>query len=159
MKMIDVLNMMAEGEIKEGTKLVIGGNVYSYIDTYTDDSGCSFVNEEGYSDTFLEDEEKITQPFLNKKVELIEPKPKKYLVKLNVKWLKSTFSHVNYVNRSTVQYVIIGDDENLGRSDFGCYQTQFTKKELQSIKPVKEFLDDMQGKYELVEVTEDNEID
>ena len=158
MKMIEVLNMMAEGNLKEGTKLVIGGNVYSYIDTYTDDSGCSFVNEEGYSDTFLEDEEMITQPFLNLEVELIPPKEKKYLIKLNVKWLKSSFSYVNYVNRGADQYVIIGDGENLGSSDFGCYQTQFTEKELQSIQPVREFLEDMQGKYELIEV-DDNEID
>lgn len=80
--MIDVLNMMAKGEIKEGAKLKMGGEVYSYIDTYTDYSGCcSFVNEEGYSDTFLEDEEMITQHFLNFDVELIPPKEKKYLVK------------------------------------------------------------------------------
>lgn len=44
MRMIEVLDLMAKGEIKEGSKLKIGGNTYSYIDTYTDDSGyCSFV--------------------------------------------------------------------------------------------------------------------
>lgn len=34
----------------------------------------------------------------------------------------------------------------------------FTKSEMQSIKPVKEFLEDMKGKYELIEVN-DNEDD
>lgn len=158
MKMIDVLNLMAQGKIKQGTKLEIGNKIYTYTEEITRRE-CYFIDIKNDEIELLEDVEIITEKFLNQEVELIKPKGKKYLVKLNVKWLKSTFSHVNYVNRSTDQYVIIGDDENLGRSDFGCYQTQFTKKELQSIKPVKEFLDDMQGKYELVEVTEDNEID
>ncbi|MCJ0597400.1 hypothetical protein MMJ46_08935 [Enterococcus cecorum] len=156
MKMIEVLNMMAEGNLKEGTILKFVDSCNETVSYIYDEEMNAFYDEAQYD---LGSEGEICGPFLNKKVELIEPKPKKYLVKLNVKWLKSTFSHVNYVNRSTDQYVIIGDDENLGRSYFGCYQTQFTKKELQSIKPVKEFLDDMQGKYELVEVTEDNEID
>lgn len=149
MKMIDVLNMMAKGEIKEGTKLVIGGNVYSYIDTYTDDSGCSFVNEEGYSDTFLEDEEKITQPFLNLEVELIPPKEKKYLVKLHIKGLLNIRNYLNYYNDGIKQWIEIGN--NLVQ---GFYQTRFTKQEMQDIKLVREFLEDMEGKYQLIEVEE-----
>ena len=151
MKMTEVFDLMAKGEIKEGTKLVIGGNVYSYIDTYTDDSGCSFVNEEGYSDTFLEDEEKITQPFLNLEVELIPPKEKKYLVKFNMRGLRNGREYLNYDER----------DEHVNLNDkCGTYsiQTEFTEDELQSIKPVREFLKDMKGKYELIEV-EENEID
>ena len=152
MKMIDVLNMMAKGEIKEGAKLKIGGNVYSYIDTYTDDSGyCSFVNEEGYSDTFLEDEEMITQPFLNLDVELIQPKPKKYLVKFNMRGLKEPFRYLNYIEND--EFVHINDKRGITFA-----KNSFTKDELQSIQPVREFLEDMEGKYELIEV-EDNEID
>lgn len=139
MELINVLNLMAEGKIKEGTKLEFDGYEYEFSeDHFEDDSG-----------NWLEDVHEISASFLNLEVELIPPKEKKYLIKLNVKWLKSSFSHVNYVNRDTNQYILIGDDENLVR-----YQTQFTKKELQSIKPLKEFLDDMQGKYELVEVDE-----
>lgn len=150
MKMIDVLNMMAEGEIKEGTKLVIGGNVYSYIDTYTDDSGCSFVNEEGYSDTFLEEEEMITQPFLNLEVELIPPKEKKYLVKFNMRWLRSDIGETRYLNYvKKYEYVHIS-----GKTQTLYNKTQFTKQELQSIQPVREFLEDMEGKFELIEVEE-----
>ncbi|MDZ5577796.1 hypothetical protein U1289_06645 [Enterococcus cecorum] len=151
MKMIDVLNMMVKGEIKEGTKLVIGGNVYSYIDTYTDDSGCSFVNEEGYSDTFLEHEEMITQPFLNLEVELISPKEKKYLVKLNIRGWKEHFRYLNYYEKN--ESIEINSKRC---TDFA--KTHFTKDELQSIQPVREFLEDMEGKYELIEV-EENEID
>lgn len=147
MKMIDVLNMTAKGEIKEGTKLVIGGNVYSYIDTYTDDSGCSFVNEEGYSDTFLEDEEKITQPFLNLEVELIPPKEKKYLVKFNMRGLKENEIYLNYQTKN--DYVVLCTTKQSL-----VYKTKFTKDELQSIQPVREFLEDMEGKYELIEVEE-----
>ena len=153
MKMIDVFNLMAEGKIEAGTKLVIGGNVYSYIDTYTDDSGCSFVNEEGYSDTFLEDEEMITQPFLNLEVELIPPKEKKYLVKFNMHGLKGHFRYLNYYKTN--------DSDSIQINTKSCTElakTHFTKDELQSIQLVKEFLDDMQGKIELIEV-EDNEID
>ena len=148
MKMIDVLNMMAKGEIKEGTKLVIGGNVYSYIDTYTDDSGCSFVNEEGYSDTFLEDKEMITQHFLNFDVELIPPKPKKYLVKINIRGLQERFTYLNY--SETSGRVNLHDKYRLS-----SIQTEFTKDELQYIKSVREFLEDMEGKYELIEVKDD----
>ena len=153
MKMIEVLQKVANGEIKEGTKLVIGGNVYSYIDTYTDDSGCSFVNEEGYSDTFLEDEEMITQPFLNLEVELIPPKEKKYLVKLHIKGLLNIRNYLNYYNDGIKQWIELGNDLVQG-----FYQTRFTKQEMQDIQLVREFLEDMEGKYELVEV-EDNEID
>ncbi|MDZ5548239.1 hypothetical protein [Enterococcus cecorum] len=38
------------------------------------------------------------------------------------------------------------------------YQTRFTKQEMQDIQLVREFLEDMQGKFELIEV-EDNEND
>ena len=151
MKMIEVFDLMAKGEIKEGTKLVIGGNVYSYIDTYTDDSGCSFVNEEGYSDTFLEEEEMITQPFLNLEVELIPPKEKKYLVKLTIKGINDEHT---YLNRNRQKNVIFLSDSFEGQYS----QTKFTKQEMQDIQLIREFLEDMQGKFKLIEV-EDNEID
>ncbi|WP_420285479.1 hypothetical protein ACN08A_04350 [Enterococcus cecorum] len=152
MKMIDVLNMMAKGEIKEGSKLKIGGNTYSYIDTYTDDSGyCSFVNEEGYTDTFLEDEEMITQSFLNLDVDLIPPKEKKYLVKFNMRGLRNGREYLNldYDKRGDERVHLDDKCETLSM------QTEFTKQELQSIQPVREFLEDVEGKYELVEVTND----
>ena len=153
MKMIDVLNLIAKGEIKDQTTLKIHDPVNTLY-TYTFNGKYkSFYSNTEYSRE-LGNYFKINDNFLNREVELILPKEKKYLIKLNAKWLKSSLSHVNYVNRGTDQYVIIGDGENLGSTDFGCYQTQFTEKELQSIQPVREFLDDMQGKFELIEVEE-----
>lgn len=120
MIMIDVLNMMAKGEIKEGAKLKIGGEVYSYIDTYTDYSGCcSFVNEEGYTDTFLEDEEMITQSFLNLEVELIPPKEKKYYLRLDED------DELSYINLNKyASYGIAGKNEYVG------YKTKFAQEEI-----------------------------
>ena len=130
MKMIDVLNMMAKGKIKEGSKLKIGGNTYSYIDTYTDDDGyCSFVNEEGYSDTFLEDEEMITQHFLNLEVEMIPQKPKKYYLRLDG---DDDFS---YVTRSS--YDADFNYDLSSRSEFCEFITKFTQEEIDNDKLLK----------------------
>lgn len=82
MKMIEVLDLMAKGKIKEGTKLKIGYKIYDYINDYTGSGDCSFVNQEDDGDTLLEDDELITKSFLNFEVELIEPIPKEYQLKL-----------------------------------------------------------------------------
>ena len=61
------------------------------------------------------------------------------------------FAYLNYfVPRNKVRIHDEFDNE--------IYKTNFTKDELQSIQPVKEFLEDMEGKYTLIEV-EDDEID
>ncbi len=94
---------------------------------------------------------KISGDFLNYEVELIPPKEKKYLVKFNMRGLRNGREYLNYDER----------DEHVNLNDkCGTYsiQTEFTEDELQSIKPVREFLKDMKGKYELIEV-EENEID
>lgn len=57
------------------------------------------------------------------------------------------FCYLNYVKK--YEYVDVDD-----KTQTVYHKTQFTKQELQSIQPVREFLDDMQGKYELVEVKE-----
>lgn len=150
MKMIEVLDLMAKGKIKEGTKLKIGYKIYDYIKDYTESENCSFVNREDDRTEFLEDNEFITTDFLNKEVELIAPKPKEYLVKINIRGLQGRFAYLNYCGTSG--RVNLHDRYKLSPS----IQTEFTKQELQSIQPVREFLEDMQGKYELIEV-EDNE--
>ena len=147
MKMIDVLNMMAEGEIKEGTKLQIGYKIYDYIKDYTESKNCSFVNQEDDRAEFLEDNEFITTDFLNKEVELIPPKSKKYLIKINIRGLQERFTYLNYCEASG--RVNLHDKYRLS-----SIQTEFTKDELQSIESVREFLEDIEGKYELIEVEE-----
>lgn len=151
MKMIDVLNMMAEGTLKEGTKLKIGYKIYSYIKDYFESENCSFVNQEDDRNELLEDNELITTDFLNKEVELIPPKEKKYLVKFNMRGWKEHFRYLNYYKQND-------SIEINSKRCTDSAKTQFTKSELQTIQPVREFLEDMEGKYKLIGV-DDNETD
>lgn len=149
--MIDVLNMMAKGEIKD--KMIL--DVYDHtgdIYTYTfDEKFKAFYDE--YDEEMANDFE-ISNNFLNYNVELITPKERKYLVKLNARNLKLNNSFVNYFSDGFNQYVILGTKADFRSEKLSFYQTRFTEKELQSIQPVKEFLEDMEGKYELIEVDE-----
>lgn len=136
MEMINVLKLMAEGKIKEGTKLEFDSYEYEFSEDHFEDE-CG---------DWLEDIHEISASFLNLKVDLI-PKEKKYLVKFNMRGLDKYFRYMNYVKK--YEYVKVGD-----KVQTASHQTRFTKQELQSIQPVREFLDDMQGKYELIEVEE-----
>ncbi len=146
MKMIEVLNMMAEGNLKEGTILKFVDSCNEIVSYIYDEEMNAFYDEAQYD---LGSEGEICGPFLNKKVELIQPKPKKYLVKFNMRGLREDFAYLNYFER--INRVMIRD-----KDDCGIYKTKFTKSELQSIQLVKEFLEDMEGKFELIEV-DDNE--
>lgn len=153
MKLIDVLVKQANKEIKEGTILKVpdeglfGKKSIFEFEFY----GGSFYGEEGLS---VEELYPLDTDFLNSEVELIPPKPKKYLVKFNMRWLRSDIGETRYLNYvKKYEYVhIAGKAQNLS------HKTQFTKQELQTIQPVKEFLEDMEGKFELIEV-EENEVD
>ena len=136
MKMIDVLNMVAEGKIKEGTKIILNDDLFIF-------NGGVF----GSGLYYLENCMFLKKEDLNQEVELIPPKEKKYLVKFNMRGLNKYFRYLNYYESS--ECVQINDKRGI---------IHFTKDELQSIKPVREFLEDMEGKYELIEV-EDNEND
>ncbi|CAI3328324.1 hypothetical protein CIRMBP1292_01902 [Enterococcus cecorum] len=141
MKIIEILKKVANGEIEKGTKFILNDNLFIF-------NGRMFESNEL---TYLENCIFLNEKDLNREVELIQPMKKKYLIKVNIQGLHEDFAYLNY---SELQSYVVLDS----KFDFERCRTQFTKKELQSIKPVKEFLDDMQGKYELVEV-EDNEID
>ena len=146
MKMIDVLNLIAKGEIKDQTTLKIHDPVNTLY-TYTFNGKYkSFYSNTEYSRE-LGNYFKINDNFLNREVELIPPKEKKYLVKFNMRGLDNECKYLNY--SSSRKSVIL----NIKISN-RAFQTRFTEQELQSIQPVKEFLDDMQGKYELIEVEE-----
>ena len=151
MKLIEVMIKLANGEIKDQTTL----KIYDHADTlYT----YTFVGKYNsfYSNTNyrrgLGDYFKISSDFLNYDVELIPPKEKKYLVKLHIRGLLTIRNYLNYYNDSIKQWVELRDS-----SGEGFYQTRFTKQEMQDIQLVREFLEDMEGKYELIEVAE-NEI-
>ena len=119
MRMIDVLNVMTEGKIKEGKKLKIGYKIYDYIKDYTESGNCSFVNQEDDRAEFLEDNEFITTDFLNKEVELIPPKPKKYYLRLDG---DDSFSYINKKVRFFYEVA----------SKSGCtdYKTKLTQEEI-----------------------------
>lgn len=95
----------------------------------------------------LGSEGEICGPFLNKKVELRPPKPKKYLVKINIRGLNEGRNYLNYDTKD--DFVLLNNGIN-----GGVLKTNFTKSELKSIRLVREFLEDMEGKYELIEVEE-----
>ena len=133
MRIIDVLQKVANGEIKEGTKIILNDDLFIF-------NGGVFGSGLYYLENcmFLKEED------LNQEVELIPPKEKKYLVKFNMRWLNKYFRYLNYYESS--ECVQINDKRGI---------IHFTKSELQSIQPVREFLEDMEGKYELIEVDED----
>ena len=134
--MINVLNMVAEGKIKKGTKFILGDNLFIF-------NGDRFKAGNFYlgGRIFLNARD------LNIEVDLILPKPKKYLVKFNMRGLKENEMYLNYQTEN--DYVQIADKkQNLS------YKTHFTKSELQSIKLVRECLEDMEGKYQLIEVND-----
>lgn len=136
MKIIDVLNMVAKGEIKEGTKFILNDNLFIFNGRVFE-SGLYFLE----NCMFLMEED------LNQEIELIEPKPKKYLIKFNMRGLKDDFRYLNY-------YKVIDGIEINGERCTDFAKTHFTKSELESIQPVREFLEDMQGKYQLIEVND-----
>lgn len=144
MKMIDVLNMMAKGEIKDQTILDVydhTGDIYTYT---FDEEFKAFYDE--YDNEMAGDFE-ISNKFLNYEVELIPPKEKKYLVKLTIRGINDENT---YLNRNRKRNVIFLSDNFEGQYS----QTKFTKQEMQDIQLVREFLEDIEGKYKLIEVEE-----
>ncbi|XBG82769.1 hypothetical protein V4S33_06615 [Enterococcus cecorum] len=144
MKMIDVFIRLSNDEIKDQTILDVydhTGDIYTYT---FDEEFKAFYDE--YDNEMAGDFE-ISNKFLNYEVDLIPPKEKKYLVKFNMRWWIERFSYLNYYEKNE------SIELNTKQSSAFC-KASFTKDELQSIQPVREFLEDMEGKYELIEVEE-----
>lgn len=152
MKMIDVLVKQANKEIEKGTILKVPDEEHEVL--FGKKSVFEFNKDHFYSEERLTVEElyPFDTNFLNSEVELIPPKEKKYLIKVNVRGLAISFEYLNYFKQE--KRVWIGS-----KTDTDIYKTHFTKKEMQSIQPVREFLEDMEGKYELIEVTDDESMD
>ena len=149
MRMIDVLNMMTEGKIKDQTIL----EIYQPIDklcTYTFNGKFkAFYSNTRYS-VELSCHFKLNDDFFNFDVKLIPPKEEKYFVKFNMRWLRNDIGEFRYLNYvKNYEYVMLAD-----KKQTLSHKTEFTKSELQSIQPVREFLEDMEGKYQLIEVEE-----
>lgn len=143
MKLIDVFVKQANKEIKEGTILrVPDGELFGKKSVF------EFEFHEGsfYGEEMLSVEElyPLEEDFLNREVELIPQEEKEYLIKVNVRGLASSCEYLNYLK--PVKGIVLS-----GRSQGNGYKTRFTKKEMQDIKQVREFLQDMEGKYQLIE--------
>lgn len=110
MKMIDVLNKLAKGEIKDKTVL----NVYDH-NSYTFD-GKAFYDERGkeIGSDFI-----ISSMFLNYTVELIEPEPKKYYLRLDKD------DNCSYINKN-----VYFSYEVANKSEHNNYKTKFTQEEI-----------------------------
>ena len=143
MNIIEVLKKVPNGEIKDQTTLKIYDphvlHTYTFEGKYN-----SFYSNTKYRRE-LGGYFKISGDFLNYEVELIPPKEKKYLVKLTIRGINDENT---YLNRNRKRNVIFLSDNFEGQYS----QTKFTKQEMQDIQLVREFLEDIEGKYKLIEV-------
>lgn len=107
MKMIEVFDLMAKGEIKEGTKLITDDDLDDYAYRYSEVYQ-TFMDR--YMINRIEDDFLLDEDFLNIEVKLIEPKPKKYYLRLDG---DDSFSYIN-------------------KNKIGCtdYKTKFTQEEI-----------------------------
>lgn len=149
MRLIDVLIKLANGEIEDKSTLLVENEQGETFECVYYESYRVF---RGQCCSTLEDDFGIDKDFLNYEVELIPPKEKKYLIKFNMRGLNEYFTYLNY---SELRNCVMIDN----KSEDEIHKIHFTKSELQSIQPVREFLEDMKGKYELIEVTDDESMD
>lgn len=148
MKMIEVFDLMAKKEIKHETLLIVYSESVGYVYKY-DKLYRTFLNDDSKR---MEEDFVFGDDFLNFDVKLIPPKEKKYLVKFNMRGLKDDFRYLNY-------YKVIDGIEINGERCTDFAKTHFTKTELESIQPVREFLEDIKGKYTLIEVNSNESVD
>ena len=133
MKMIDVLQKVANGEIKEGTKLILNDYLHFIFNGRVFESdlylleNCMFLKEED----------------LNQEVELIPPKPKKYYLRLDK---DDNFSCIN----KNVYFSY----EVANKSEHTNYKTKFTQEEIDNDVLLK-FIE----QHGIKEEVEDNEVD
>ncbi|GAB6385389.1 hypothetical protein [Enterococcus cecorum] len=119
MKMIEVLQKVANGEIEKGTKFILNDNLFIF-------DGRVFESNEL---TYLENCIFLNEKDLNREVELIEPKPKKYQLKL---YEDDDFS---YVARSSYDS---GFNYDISDKNEICeFITKFTQEEIDNEKLLK----------------------
>lgn len=108
MRIIEVLNMIAEGKIKEGTKFILNDDLFIF-------NGGVFGSGFYYLENcmFLKEED------LNQEVELIPPKPKKYYLRLDE---DDSFSYINLTMYAAY--------EAATKDEFFGYKTKFTQEEI-----------------------------
>ena len=137
MKIIDVFNLMAKDEIKNGTEIVFyydfEAYVYKYHELYQ-----TFLNNDSKR---MEEEFVFGGDFLNYNVKLIPPKPKKYYLRLNK---DDSFSYVHWDGVNSCEFST--------KRDYFGYTTKFTQKEIDCCEFLK-FVE----KYGVKEEAKDDE--
>lgn len=116
MRIIDVLNMMAKGEIKDGTELEVHDSIGRIL-KYTFYGKLKEFHDERFDgmDRWFS----INDSFLNFEVELIPPKPKKYYLRLDKD------DNCSYINKN-----VYFSYEVANKSEHNNYKTKFTQKEI-----------------------------
>lgn len=134
MKMIEVLQRVANGEIEKGTKFILGANLYVF-------NGDRFKAGNFYLDGRIF----LNARALNQEVELIPPKEKKYYLRLDE---YNNLSYINY-NKDDYFYFMIASKYETLKS-----QSKFTQEEIDNDVLLK-FIE----KHGIKEEVEDDEID
>ena len=150
LKMYELVALMAKGKIKNGAKLYITDKMldeveeYVYKEVKTDYFNNSyFVNK---YNTKLDGLYFSDINYLNESVSIINPNEIKYYIRVNTAGLAERKSYLNYTDYPD------GYELSLGVKNKGLFiQTTFTMSEMEEYKEVREFLADMEGKYELIE--------
>ena len=125
MKIIDVLNLMAEGKIENDAKLIASTDLDDYEYRYSKGYN-TFFNKHSNR---IEDDFFLDEDFLNIEVELTQPKPKKYQLKLYKE------DDLSYVTRSPYDSDFnydLGD-----KNEIMEFITMFTQEEINNDKFLK----------------------
>lgn len=149
MKIIEVFIKLVNDEIKDQTILKIYDHTGD-LHRYTFDGKFKAFYDE--SDDELGGDFEISNKFLNYEAELIPPNEKEYLIKFNMRGMDEKESYLKFYTSLNVVSLNVATQTRYAKS-------HFTKEEMQSIQPVREFLEDMQGKYELIEVDDNESLD
>lgn len=128
MKMIEVLQLMSEGKIKDKTILEVLDNTGKTMRTYEYDANALSENFYDECDDALTDDYDFNIEFLNLNVKLTDPKPKKYYLKL---FEDDECSYVHYYydkETDSVDYLIGA------KASIDNYQMTFNEKEIETNK-------------------------
>lgn len=139
MKMIDVLNLMAEEKIEEDTKLITSTDLDDYEYRYS-------TGRHAFFDKYLAGIEAdffLDKDFLNLEVELRTPKEKKYRIKLPhsqfcvclVKTKDNEKEIMPYIKDSQIIEALIQGATEKGLE----FQTEFTEQDFEEIKELKPY--------------------
>lgn len=121
MRMIDVLQKLSKGEIKNGTILTVKSNIGA-IYRYKCVDNC-FLNDYHLPLNIYGDSD------LNREVTIIEPKPKKYQLKL---YKEDDLSYVTFSPYKNIFNYDVSD-----KNETCNYRTKFTQEEIDNDKFLK----------------------